>query len=137
MDAPKSPANKFRKENVISMTRPKEDVVKNMMRTAKKLLSQEPGPNRVNDRALERMANDLYYRFNYTITTHGHHENGYRSGRKDGSYQSQSEDGIETRVKYLSNEFGHQPNVTFAPRASGAADEPHALKGYTFRWYWS
>ncbi|XP_014472148.1 PREDICTED: protein lethal(3)malignant blood neoplasm 1 [Dinoponera quadriceps] len=137
VDTSKSLANKLRKENVISMTRPKEDVVKNMMRVAKKLLPQEPGPNRVNDQVLEKMANDLYYRFNYTITTHGHHEDGYRSGRKDGSYQAQSEDGIETRVTYLSNEFGHQPNITFVPRASGAANEDHALKGYLFRWYWS
>ncbi|XP_032683650.1 uncharacterized protein LOC116849998 [Odontomachus brunneus] len=125
--------NKFRKENVISMTRPKENVVKNVMREAKKLLP-EPGSNAVNDQVLEKMANDLYYQFNYTITTHGHNEDGYRSGRKDGSYRSQSENGVETRVKYLSNEFGHQPNITFAPRAS--TDEEHALKGYSFRWYW-
>lgn len=127
--------NKFRKENVISMTRPKEDVVKNVMRAAKKL-PPEPGSNQLaaNDQVLEKMANDLYYRFNYTITTHGHNEDGYRSGRKDGSYRSQSENGVETRVKYLSNEFGHQPNITFAPGAS--ADEEHALKGYSFRWYW-
>lgn len=103
------------------------------MRAAKKL--QVPGPNRVSDQVPKKMANDLYYRFNYTITTHGHREDGYRDGRKDGTYQSQSQDGIETRVKYLSNEFGHQPNITFVP-ASGAANEPHALKGYTFRWYW-
>ncbi|EFN77545.1 Protein lethal(3)malignant blood neoplasm 1, partial [Harpegnathos saltator] len=74
------------------------------------------------------------YRFNYSVTTHGHHEDGYRSGRKDGSYRSQSDDGVETRVRYLSNEFGHQPNVTFLPRAD-AAEQEHALKGYSFRWY--
>lgn len=127
--------NKFRKQDVISMARPKEDVVKGVMRMVKKLLPESSSSKLpVNDQVLEKMANDLYYQFNYTITTHGHSENGYRSGHKDGSYQSQAEDGVETQVKYLSNEFGHQPNITFVPRARN--DVEHALKGYSFRWYW-
>lgn len=107
-----------------------------MVRAAKKLLSEEDNPNKViSDRVLEKMANDLYYRFNYTITTHGHHEDGYRSGQKDGSYRSRDENGVDTQVKYLSNEFGHQPNITFITQAN-ATDEKHAFKGYLFRWYW-
>ncbi|XP_011869994.1 PREDICTED: protein lethal(3)malignant blood neoplasm 1 isoform X2 [Vollenhovia emeryi] len=113
----------------------KENVTKSMVRAAKKLLTEEDKVA-VNDRVLEKMANDLYYQFNYTITSHGHHEEGYRDGRKDGSYRSQNENGIDTHVRYLSNEFGHQPNVTFVPQVS-APDEKHALKGYSFRWYWS
>lgn len=106
------------------------------MRAAKKLLSEEDKPNKIiNDRVLENMANDLYYRFNYTITTHGHHEDGYRSGKKDGSYQSRDENGIDTQVKYVSNEFGYQPNITFITQAN-TTDEKHAFKGYLFRWYW-
>ncbi|XP_011643642.1 protein lethal(3)malignant blood neoplasm 1 isoform X2 [Pogonomyrmex barbatus] len=117
----------IKKENVT------KDITKSMVRAAKKLLSEE---DKVDDRVLEKMANDLFYRFNYTITSHGHHEDGYRDGRKDGSYRSQNENGIDTQVRYLSNEFGHQPNVTFIPQTN-AADEAHVLKGYSFRWYWS
>ncbi|KAL0133909.1 hypothetical protein PUN28_001094 [Cardiocondyla obscurior] len=116
----------FKKEDV-------KNITKSMVRAAKKLL--EDSPDRVSDRVLEKMANDLYYQFNYTITTHGHHEEGYRNGKKDGSYRSQNENGIDTQVKYVSNEFGHQPNVTFIQSAN-IADEEHALKGYSFRWYW-
>ncbi|XP_011344527.1 uncharacterized protein LOC105283458 [Ooceraea biroi] len=117
---------------------PSEDVMKNMVRIAKKLLSEGNGSDKivVSDRVVEKMANDLYYQFNYTITTHGHQEDGYRDGRKDGSYRSQHENGVDTQVKYLSNEFGHQPNITFIPQAN-VADNEHALKGYSFRWYWS
>ncbi|KAM0729558.1 Protein lethal(3)malignant blood neoplasm 1 [Formica fusca] len=115
---------------------PAKDIVKSMMQAAKKLLSEEDKPNKViSDRMLENMANDLYYRFNYTITTHGHHEDGYRSGRKDGRYQSRDENGIDTQVKYLSNEFGHQPNITFITQPN-TTDDKHAFKGYLFRWYW-
>ncbi|KAG5329799.1 MBN protein, partial [Acromyrmex charruanus] len=113
----------------------KEDITKSMVRAAKKLLSEEDKLT-VNDRVLEKMADDLYYQFNYTITSHGHHEDGYRSGRKNGSYRSPNKNGIDTQVRYLSNEFGHQPNITFVPQAY-LADEKHGLKGYSFRWYWS
>ncbi|KAG5339142.1 MBN protein, partial [Acromyrmex heyeri] len=113
----------------------KEDITKSMVRAAKKLLSEEDKLT-VNDRVLEKMADDLYYQFNYTITSHGHHEDGYRSGRKNGSYRSPNKNGIDTQVRYLSNEFGHQPNITFVPQAY-VADEKHGLKGYSFRWYWS
>jgi len=115
-----------------------KNITKSMVRAAKKLLSEEDGPDKVvmNDRDLEKMADDLYYQFNYTITSHGHHEDGYRSGRKDGSYRSQNENGTDTQVRYLSNEFGHQPNITFVPQAN-TVDEEHGLKGYSFRWYWS
>lgn len=112
-----------------------KNVTKSMVRAAKKLLSEEDKVI-VNDRILEKMADDLFYQFNYTITSHGHHEDGYRSGRKDGSYRSQNENGIDTQVRYLSNEFGHQPNITFIPQTN-AADKEHVLKGYSFRWYWS
>ncbi|XP_076652678.1 uncharacterized protein LOC143358965 [Halictus rubicundus] len=78
---------------------------------------------------------DVFYRFNYSITSHEHHEDGFRSGAKDGSYRAQSENGVDTQVKYLSNEFGHQPNISFVPRVNGT--EENRLKGYSFLWYWS
>lgn len=125
----------FSKNISAEKKQPPKDTVKSMVRAAKKLLSEEDNRNKVSDRELERMANDLYYRFNYTITTHGHHEDGYRNGRKDGSYRSRDENGIDTQVNYLSNEFGHQPNITFTTQTN-ATDEKHAFKGYLFRWYW-
>ncbi|XP_017761515.1 PREDICTED: uncharacterized protein LOC108551766 [Eufriesea mexicana] len=117
-------------------------IVRNMVDSGKNFITNKHAADPIvedrnmDDRALEKMANDLYYRFNYTITSHGHQEDGYRSGRKDGSYRSQSDDGVDTRVKYLSNEFGHQPNVSFVANVN-EANETERLKGYSFRWYWS
>lgn len=97
-------------------------------------------PERNAENATKRISskegNDLFYRFNYTITSHEHQEDGFRNGAKDGSYRAQSENGVDTRVKYLSNEFGHQPNISFVPTANGTA-ENQRLKGYSFLWYWS
>ncbi|XP_076240921.1 uncharacterized protein LOC143183281 [Calliopsis andreniformis] len=120
----------------------KEKVLMNMINSTKKLLSKEATNEAnlkntiANDRILDKMANDIFYRFNYTITTHDHQENGYRNGKKDGSYRTQNENGIDTKVKYLANEFGHQPNISFVPRTNGTA-ENHRLKGYSFLWYWT
>lgn len=96
-------------------------------------------PN-MDDQMLEKTANDLYYRFNYSITTHEHQEDGYRSGGKNGSFRVESENGIDTRVKYLSNEFGHQPNVSFVASDNATklpANESQQPKGYSFLWYWT
>lgn len=118
----------------------RDGIVTNMVESAKKFLKKEAAtdPNLksmiTNDRVLEKMANDLFYRFNYMITTHEHQEDGYKDGKKDGSYRAQSENGVDTRVKYLANEFGHQPNISFVPRAN--VTESHRLKGYSFLWYW-
>lgn len=113
------------------------DAAKGTARIAKKLSERNDTDATVtNGRAAEKMIGDLRYRFNYTITSHGHQEDGYRDGRKDGSYRSPHENGVDTQVRYLSNEFGHQPNITFLPRANVAGNE-HALGRYSFRWYWS
>ncbi|XP_020281361.1 protein lethal(3)malignant blood neoplasm 1 isoform X2 [Pseudomyrmex gracilis] len=124
-----------KEDSAKAKSQPTGDIVTSMVRAAKKLLSEDKKIV-VSDRVLEKMANDLYYRFNYTITSHGHNEDGYRDGRKNGSYRSLSEDGVDTQVRYLSNEFGHQPNITFFPQAN-TTSEKHGLKGYLFRWYWS
>ncbi|CAL7932914.1 unnamed protein product [Xylocopa violacea] len=113
-------------------------IVRNMVDFAKKQAATDPNFNYtdVDDKVVEKMANDLYYRFNYTITSHGHQEDGYKSGRKDGSYRSQNENGVDTRVKYLSNEFGHQPNISFVPSAI-TVNASQRLEGYSFLWNWS
>ncbi|KOC68632.1 Protein lethal(3)malignant blood neoplasm 1 [Habropoda laboriosa] len=119
------------------------EVVKSMVDSAKRFVKKEQATTSnstntvLNDQTLEKMANDLYYRFNYTITSHGHQEDGYRSGSKDGSYRAQSENGVDTRVKYLSNEFGHQPNISFVPNSDATSNENERLEGYSFLWYWS
>nr|XP_050855572.1 protein lethal(3)malignant blood neoplasm 1 [Vespula vulgaris] len=87
--------------------------------------------------SLEKMANDLYYRFNYSISSHGHQETGYRNGDKNGNYRSWSESGVDTRVKYVSNKFGHQPNITFHPQLNETKKKDQSLKGYSFLWYFS
>ncbi|CAK9833606.1 Protein lethal(3)malignant blood neoplasm 1 [Anthophora retusa] len=119
------------------------ELVKNMVDSAKKFIKEAGATDSnskkmvLNDQTLEKVANDLYYRFNYTITSHEHQEDGYRSGSKDGSYRAQSENGVDTRVKYLSNEFGHQPNVSFVRNTDPTSNEKERLKGYSFLWYWS
>lgn len=106
-------------------------------RSGKSLLNvPERNAGNATKNSASKEGNDLFYRFNYTITSHEHQEDGFRSGAKDGSYRAQSENGVDTRVKYLSNEFGHQPNISFVPIANGTADSQR-LKGYSFLWYWS
>ncbi|XP_051172604.1 uncharacterized protein LOC127288930 [Leptopilina boulardi] len=82
----------------------------------------------------EKAEQNLHYHFNYSIPSHGHNEDGYQNGEKDGSYYSKSETGVDVKVEYLSNEFGHQPNISFVP---GPALDPEkeSLKGYSFLWY--
>ena len=90
--------------------------------------------NTTDSNLIENMEKDLRYRFNYSISSHGHNEDGYRNGRKDGQYHSMDKDGVEVKVEYLSNEFGHQPNITIVPGPALNPDE-EALKGYSFMWY--
>jgi hypothetical protein len=85
----------------------------------------------------------LLYRFNYTVGFHGHHEEGYRNGDKIGAYFVNGRDGISTQVKYIANEFGYQPNITFIPLGLDSPDTPKkdteknfGLKGYAFEWFY-
>lgn len=85
----------------------------------------------------------LLYRFNYTVGFHGHHEEGYRNGDKVGGYFVNGRNGISTQVKYIANEFGYQPNITFVPLGLDSPDTPkedteknYGLKGYAFDWFY-
>lgn len=85
----------------------------------------------------------LLYRFNYTVGFHGHHEEGYRNGDKVGGYFVNGRNGISTQVKYVANEFGYQPNITFVPIGLDSPDTPkeeteknYGLKGYAFDWFY-
>jgi hypothetical protein len=85
----------------------------------------------------------LLYRFNYTVGFHGHHEDGYRNGDKVGGYFVNGRNGISTQVKYVANEFGYQPNITFVPLGLDSPDTPkedteknYGLKGYAFEWFY-
>jgi hypothetical protein len=86
---------------------------------------------------------NLLYRFNYTVGFHGHHENGYTNGDKVGGYFVNARNGISTQVKYIANEFGYQPNITFIPLGLDSHDTPkkdteknYGLKGYAFEWFY-
>lgn len=68
---------------------------------------------------------DVRYRFNYTISSHGHREDGYVSGKKD------ERPGGEEKGR--ANEFRHQPNVSTFVNATN--DESQRLKGSLFLWY--
>ncbi|KAL2742739.1 protein lethal(3)malignant blood neoplasm 1 [Vespula maculifrons] len=114
-----------------------ERVVKEMMiNSIKRIISNDTKKNEIilKNSSLEKMANDLYYRFNYSISSHGHQETGYRNGDKNGNYRSWSESGVDTRVKYVSNKFGHQPNITFHPQLNETKKKDQSLKGYSFLW---
>ncbi|PSN41268.1 hypothetical protein C0J52_14340 [Blattella germanica] len=87
---------------------------------------------------------DLLYKFNYTVGFHGHNEEGYRNGDKNGAYFTNFRNGISERVKYVANEFGYQPNITFVPIGLESPDTPkeetekdYGLKGYAFKWYYT
>ncbi|XP_047354951.1 protein lethal(3)malignant blood neoplasm 1 [Vespa velutina] len=117
-----------------------ESVVKEMMiNSIKKIISNDTKKNEIilKDSSLKKMANDLYYHFNYSIISHGHQETGYRNGDKNGNYRSRSESGVDTRVKYVSNKFGHQPNITFHPQLNETKKRDQSLQGYSFLWYFS
>jgi hypothetical protein len=84
----------------------------------------------------------LLYRFNYTVGFHGHNEEGYRNGDKAGGYFVNGRNGISTQVKYVANEFGYQPNITFIPLGLDSPETPkedteknYGLKGYAFEWF--
>lgn len=117
-----------------------ERVVKEMMLSSiKKIISNDTKKNEIilKDSVLEKMANDLYYHFNYSINSHGHQETGYRNGDKNGNYRLWSESGVDTRVKYVSNKFGHQPIITFHLQSNKTKKRDQSLKGYSFLWYFS
>lgn len=85
----------------------------------------------------------LLYTFNYTVGFHGHHEDGYRNGDKEGDYFFDGRDGVERKVEYIANEFGYQPNITFVDLPENDLRRPHentekeyGLKGYEFKWFY-
>lgn len=86
------------------------------------------------DNEIDRNAqNDFHYRFNYNISSHSHQETGYRDGNKDGAYRTLGLNGTDTNVQYLSNEFGHQPNITFINRQETPNGKDN-FAGFVFKW---
>uniref|UniRef100_T1HRD2 Uncharacterized protein n=1 Tax=Rhodnius prolixus TaxID=13249 RepID=T1HRD2_RHOPR len=84
----------------------------------------------------------ILYKFNYTLTYHGHNEMGNRAGEKNGSYFFNGRDGFGRDVKYLANEFGYQPNITLVelnindtPKEE-TEKELTKLLGNEFIWYY-
>lgn len=86
---------------------------------------------------------DKFYQFHYILSYNGHNETGYRNGNKEGDYFVNGRDGLGRNVKYVANEFGYQPNITFvklgleSPNTPKERDEePNELKSSEFRWFY-
>lgn len=132
-----------------SISNTTNEIIRDMVDAAKKILENDGPENEreelTGDEVLEKMANDLFYRFNYTITSHGHREDGFRDGRKDGEYNAKFKEGIDTHVKYVSNEFGFQPNITLVPRYeeinenvdenNNTTTQETPYQGHYFNWF--
>lgn len=85
----------------------------------------------------------LLYTFNYTVGFHGHFEEGYRNGAKQGYYYITGRNGVRTRVDYVADENGFRPKITQevldllsddVPKPETEKDEKYGLKGYEFKW---
>ncbi|KOB69175.1 putative cuticle protein [Operophtera brumata] len=85
----------------------------------------------------------LLYTFNYTVGFHGHFEEGYINGAKQGYYYVTGRDGVRTRVDYVADDKGFRPKITQevldllsedVPKPETEKDEKYGLKGYEFKW---
>lgn len=85
----------------------------------------------------------LLYTFNYTVGFHGHFEEGYRNGAKQGYYFVTGRNGVRTRVDYVADEKGFRPKITQevldllsedVPKPETEKEEKYGLKGYEFKW---
>ncbi|KAK9502262.1 hypothetical protein O3M35_011062 [Rhynocoris fuscipes] len=84
----------------------------------------------------------ILYKFNYTLSYHGHNEIGNRAGEKNGSYFFNGRDGFGRNVKYIANEFGYQPNITLVDLSVDQTPKEETEKvltkllGNEFIWYY-
>lgn len=85
----------------------------------------------------------LLYTFNYTVGFHGHFEEGYRNGAKQGYYYVTGRNGVRTRVDYVADENGFRPKISQevldllsddVPKPETEKEEKYGLKGYEFKW---
>lgn len=85
----------------------------------------------------------LLYTFNYTVGFHGHFEEGYLSGAKQGYYFVTGRNGVRTRVDYIADSKGFRPKISQevldllsddVPKAETEKEEKYGLKGYEFKW---
>ncbi|XP_041976409.1 protein lethal(3)malignant blood neoplasm 1-like [Aricia agestis] len=86
---------------------------------------------------------NLLYTFNYTLAFHGHYEEGYTSGAKQGYYFVTGRNGVRTRIDYVADENGFRPKITQevldllsedVPKPETEKDEKYGLRGYEFKW---
>ncbi|CAG5040073.1 unnamed protein product, partial [Parnassius apollo] len=85
----------------------------------------------------------LLYTFNYTGGFHGHFEQGYTDGAKQGYYYVTGRNGIGTRIDYVADEHGFRPKITQevldllsddVPKPETEKDAKYGLKGNEFKW---
>ncbi|CAH1399659.1 unnamed protein product [Nezara viridula] len=98
----------------------------------------QPQLNDIEMKILDYMAK--LYKFNYSLSFHGHEETGDFGGNKNGSYFSNGRDGYQRKVVYIANEFGYQPKISliklddeFIPKEE-TEKELTKLKGSEFIW---
>lgn len=86
---------------------------------------------------------NLLYTFNYTVGFHGHFEEGYTNGAKQGYYFVTGRNGIRTRIDYVADENGFRPKISQevldllsdeVPKEETERDAKYGLKGYEFKW---
>lgn len=86
---------------------------------------------------------NLLYTFNYTVGFHGHFEEGYTNGAKQGYYFVTGRNGVRTRIDYVADEHGFRPKITQevldllsedVPKPETEKDPKYGLKGYEFKW---
>lgn len=85
----------------------------------------------------------LLYTFNYTLGFHGHFEEGYTNGVKQGYYFVTGRNGVRTRIDYVADDTGFHPKISRdildllsedVPKPETEKDERYGLKGYEFKW---
>lgn len=85
----------------------------------------------------------LLYTFNYTVGFHGHFEEGYTNGVKQGYYFVTGRNGVRTRVDYVADSNGFRPKISQevldllsddVPKPETEKEEKYGLKGYEFKW---
>ncbi|XP_018320554.1 protein lethal(3)malignant blood neoplasm 1-like [Agrilus planipennis] len=85
---------------------------------------------------------DLLYKFNYTLSFHGHYEKGLKNGAKIGGYFVNGRDGFSRIVTYIADENGYRPKFQLVNLGLNSPDTPKegdektfGLKGFEFIWY--
>lgn len=112
----------------------------NRVHTETNEVNTHDAPSPVTIEKMQEILGDILYKFNYTVGYHGHHEQGDRSGAKEGGYFTIGRDGLKRTVNYKANENGYQPYFKIERVAPEEVPEPETEKenkrhDYEFKWF--